>query len=650
MGYVDNSQIAPLYANTTAGTVADASVVDPAIAALIIAINTNYDLFINFSSALFPTPGELPIPDQSVVTRHLRNLAVTNPKLAPLAVTADKIADGSITLTKLADLVVTAAKIANGTITEQKYADSSVSSRVIGNGVVRSQHIDPGLLLPYTSIAVQQGFDHRGIDVTDARWGAKGDGVTDDTAAIQSAINYVYSNGGGKVFFPKGIYLISSQLFMKAKVFLVGVVPGNVLYDAVDKTASTLKYTGNDWAVKFTESPNASQSGIIDLNIIGNTSAKGGIKINDTINNVDPSLDLYISGVCVAYFPNGGYGLHMQNTYRNVIYRLITRQCGCGISTLDTTNDITIADPIFEWCAIAASFYKSVAINITGMLAEGLGVRPDVTLPSDLFVWSDYGRTINYYYGGIRNFGSTVFVSGKYMESVNGNVGNINGDIFMLELGAVQTIENLYIECSANEGYIINKTNGATALKVSGLRIQGSPTNAPALINLDNSPFNCSISPIAWTGTRSVPFIANLGTVGPDGGFIHSPDSPAERLNTYGVNISAKTITDNSSLKLLGSYNRSAIDNYWEIYRQDGDGTDKFMNIRRMNGGSLESYLTFRPADMYFSKPIIQDSGTSLTLGRTAPSSPVAGTMYWDNTAGTIKVFNGTVWKSATLT
>ena len=39
------------------------------------------------------------------------------------------------------------------------------------------------------------------------RWfGAKGDGTTDDTAAIQAALDLVYSAGGGTVFFPLGQY------------------------------------------------------------------------------------------------------------------------------------------------------------------------------------------------------------------------------------------------------------------------------------------------------------------------------------------------------------------------------------------------------------------------------------------------------------
>lgn len=51
------------------------------------------------------------------------------------------------------------------------------------------------------------------INVRDPAYGAKGDGVTDDTVAIQAALTYAAQNNA-KVYFPRGVYLVSTGLTM----------------------------------------------------------------------------------------------------------------------------------------------------------------------------------------------------------------------------------------------------------------------------------------------------------------------------------------------------------------------------------------------------------------------------------------------------
>ena len=54
-------------------------------------------------------------------------------------------------------------------------------------------------------------------------YGAVGDGVTDDTDAIQAAIDYAYALGGGTVFFANGTYLVSKKRTYSCLVTYAGI-------------------------------------------------------------------------------------------------------------------------------------------------------------------------------------------------------------------------------------------------------------------------------------------------------------------------------------------------------------------------------------------------------------------------------------------
>src|SRR4051812_12249436 len=64
------------------------------------------------------------------------------------------------------------------------------------------------------------------VDVTNARFGGVGDGVHDDTAAIQAALDAARAGGGGAVFVPAGTYLVTADLSIGGKTSLNGAGPG----------------------------------------------------------------------------------------------------------------------------------------------------------------------------------------------------------------------------------------------------------------------------------------------------------------------------------------------------------------------------------------------------------------------------------------
>lgn len=67
-------------------------------------------------------------------------------------------------------------------------------------------------------------------------YGATGNGSTDDTSAINSAIAAANTAGGGTVFFPKGTYIVSSQLT---------TLGGNVAVSGVGGNSSAVQLSGS---------------------------------------------------------------------------------------------------------------------------------------------------------------------------------------------------------------------------------------------------------------------------------------------------------------------------------------------------------------------------------------------------------------------
>jgi hypothetical protein len=81
------------------------------------------------------------------------------------------------------------------------------------------------------------------FDVTVSPYGAAGDGVTDDTLAIQAAITAANASGGGVVFFPPGTYIVSS-LTIPATISLQGCGNGKSILQTSSATEVLLVAEG----------------------------------------------------------------------------------------------------------------------------------------------------------------------------------------------------------------------------------------------------------------------------------------------------------------------------------------------------------------------------------------------------------------------
>jgi hypothetical protein len=109
---------------------------------------------------------------------------------------------------------------------------------------------------------VRQGPTGLLIDVTSAPFRARGDGATDDTAAIQAAVDAAASAGGGTVFFPRGTFS-ATRITLRSRVTLLGA----------NWLSSVLKLrTGSNRDFIVLETVDTEQVSIRDITVNGNSS------------------------------------------------------------------------------------------------------------------------------------------------------------------------------------------------------------------------------------------------------------------------------------------------------------------------------------------------------------------------------------------
>jgi polygalacturonase len=117
-------------------------------------------------------------------------------------------------------------------------------------------------------------------DLTVKNFGTKGDGITDDTAAIQKAINYIYSKGGGTVVIPDGTYLINPDTKISMK--------------------SNMKLSLSPNAVLKAKATSSGSYQIIFMWNISNVEIVGGKIIGDRANHIGASTTNWGEGIYVV--------------------------------------------------------------------------------------------------------------------------------------------------------------------------------------------------------------------------------------------------------------------------------------------------------------------------------------------------------------
>lgn len=147
-------------------------------------------------------------------------------------------------------------------------------------------------------------------------FGAVGDGVTDDTVAVQSGIDAINAQGGGTLFFPPGTYMLT-QIVWKKGVYLQGAGVGGFGTIDTPKATRLQQITGQNVSLIIYSEPVATNGryyagpcGISHMEITasGAVSSFGfGIDLTDSSGNAHSVQDTFtIHNVTISRFPSGG--------------------------------------------------------------------------------------------------------------------------------------------------------------------------------------------------------------------------------------------------------------------------------------------------------------------------------------------------------
>jgi hypothetical protein len=246
-------------------------------------------------------------------------------------------------------------------------------------------------------------FNNRVYNARD--YGAVGDGVTDDTAAIQAAMVAADAVGGGTVYLPAGTYRVSELTFDgMSNVRLVGA-SNAYNYDGSHIGASALLVTDGVWAVRLP--PTSHYCGLHDLVINGQGTLSGALPHAALVDGVEYGVLIEtgatsMTGVTILGFMYGCVIAAGGNA--NVFYEcafVFNTRCGFAV-TASSANAYAAYHPnlVRPTDAVASTVFTVKNCNIRRN-GWGIILRGGRGLFSDLVVESNY-------FGGLFEYVGTL--------------------------------------------------------------------------------------------------------------------------------------------------------------------------------------------------------------------------------------------------
>jgi hypothetical protein len=211
-------------------------------------------------------------------------------------------------------------------------------------------------------------------------FGAKGDGVTDDTAAIQAAANYcasVATGGalGAKLYFPAGLYKTSAAINITAGFIVYGDGVGSTKFRTNNNYVFSCTASGAMFRDLFVAGPYGAASNGINLNGANNCIIERCTFQNQVTGvQLTNSFSVEIIGctfdTCYTYGVYAGTICHSLIIERSGFFSCGVLNSGQAINLTVASNNIGIKDNDFEYNYVGIQLMGCTSVEITGNYME----------------------------------------------------------------------------------------------------------------------------------------------------------------------------------------------------------------------------------------------------------------------------------------
>lgn len=210
------------------------------------------------------------------------------------------------------------------------------------------------------------------INVRD--FGAKGDGVTDDTVAVLAAI--AVAPDASTVFFPHGTYLLTSAVTIANKALrLIGVgwenransVFGDASWSSSSNYSGTILRFSSSNGIVCTQTTGVYRMSVEDMMILG---AGGGSFIGMDIGTAtNPTVEHYLKSILIANFATG---MRIQNTNELTGIGVCLRGNTTGINALNNPNQNVFYNLEVQCATTGVSVSGGDTFNIFGGVMQNI--------------------------------------------------------------------------------------------------------------------------------------------------------------------------------------------------------------------------------------------------------------------------------------